>query len=91
MPKHWRLPHLALYVNVNYIGYMADIGTHATLHTPDHQDRHVYSISDLSSEFDVTARALRFYEDEGLIAPIRRGTTRFARNIHASRARSRLV
>jgi len=66
---------------------MADIGTHATLHTPDHRDRHVYSISDLSTEFGVTARALRFYEDEGLIAPVRRGTTR----IYTKRDRARLA
>lgn len=66
---------------------MADIGSHATLHTPDSRDRHVYSISDLSSEFGVTARALRFYEDEGLIAPIRRGTTR----IYTKRDRARLA
>lgn len=35
-----------------------------------------YSITDLCEEFDVTARALRFYEDEGLIAPTRQGLTR---------------
>lgn len=66
---------------------MADLGTHATLHTPDSRDRHQYSISDLSDEFGVTARALRFYEDEGLIAPVRRGTTR----IYTKRDRARLA
>jgi DNA-binding transcriptional MerR regulator len=66
---------------------MADIGSHATLHTPDFRDRHIYSISDLSEEFGVTARALRFYEDEGLIAPVRRGTTR----IYTKRDRARLA
>ena len=35
-----------------------------------------YSIGDLCDEFSVTARALRFYEDEALIAPERRGTQR---------------
>ena len=35
-----------------------------------------YSIGELCEEFAVTARALRFYEDEALIAPERRGTTR---------------
>ena len=35
-----------------------------------------YSIRDLASEFDVTTRAIRFYEDEGLISPGRRGQTR---------------
>lgn len=50
-------------------------------------DREDFSISDLSAEFGVTARALRFYEDEGLIAPERRGTTR----IYSHRDRARLA
>lgn len=35
-----------------------------------------YSISDLSKEFDITTRSIRFYEDQGLIKPRRRGQTR---------------
>jgi len=35
-----------------------------------------YSIRDLAREFDVTTRTIRFYEDEGLISPGRRGQTR---------------
>ena len=35
-----------------------------------------FSITDLAREFAVTSRTLRFYEDEGLIHPTRRGTTR---------------
>jgi DNA-binding transcriptional MerR regulator len=35
-----------------------------------------YSIRDLAREFDVTTRTIRFYEDEGLISPARRGQTR---------------
>lgn len=35
-----------------------------------------YSISDLAREFDVTTRTIRFYEDEGLLSPERRGQTR---------------
>jgi DNA-binding transcriptional MerR regulator len=67
---------------------MASAGTHnATIETPDKRDRHQYSISDLSEEFGVTARALRFYEDEGLIEPVRRGTTR----IYTKRDRARLA
>lgn len=60
---------------------------HAQVETPDPQDRAEYSISDLSEEFDVTARALRFYEDEGLIAPTRRGLAR----IYTKRDRARLA
>ena len=41
-------------------------------------DRHeeTYSISDLAREFDVTPRAIRFYEDQGLLAPQRAGSRR---------------
>lgn len=50
-------------------------------------DRDAFSISDLCAEFGVTPRALRFYEDEGLIAPERRGTQR----IYTHRDRARLA
>ncbi|WP_242417446.1 MerR family transcriptional regulator [Sphingomonas panni] len=46
-----------------------------------------FSITDLCNEFGVTARALRFYEDEGLIAPERRGLAR----IYSQRDRARLA
>ena len=46
-----------------------------------------YSIGELCDEFGVTARALRFYEDEALIAPERRGTTR----LYSERDRARLA
>ncbi len=39
-------------------------------------DTERYSIRDLSNEFDITPRALRFYEDKGLIAPERKGLQR---------------
>ncbi len=61
--------------------------THATIDTPDAFNRESFSISDLSSEFDVTARALRFYEDQGLIAPQRQGLAR----IYSKRDRARLA
>jgi DNA-binding transcriptional MerR regulator len=35
-----------------------------------------YSISDLSKEFDITTRSIRFYEDQGLVSPTRKGQTR---------------
>jgi DNA-binding transcriptional MerR regulator len=66
---------------------MATQQNHATVETPDSQNRLQYTITDLSEEFDVTPRALRFYEEEGLIAPIRRGTTR----IYTKRDRARLA
>ncbi|MEO1044826.1 MAG: MerR family DNA-binding transcriptional regulator [Pseudomonadota bacterium] len=60
---------------------------HARIETPDIHNREHYSISDLSAEFGVTARALRFYEDEGLIAPERNGLTR----VYDKRDRARLA
>ena len=36
----------------------------------------LFTIGELSQEFDLTLRALRFYEDKGLITPQRRGITR---------------
>ncbi|ERP92475.1 MAG: MerR family transcriptional regulator [Alcanivoracaceae bacterium] len=35
-----------------------------------------YSIGELAREFDVTTRTIRFYEDQGLVSPSRRGQTR---------------
>lgn len=46
-----------------------------------------YTIRDLTREFSVTARTLRFYEQEGLLAPTRRGQAR----IYAGRDRARLT
>ncbi|MBE9398463.1 MerR family DNA-binding transcriptional regulator [Pontibacterium sp. N1Y112] len=45
-----------------------------------------YSISELSQEFDVTTRSIRFYEDQSLLTPGRRGQTR----IYTSQDRVRL-
>ena len=39
-----------------------------------------WSIADLASEFDVTLRTIRHYEDVGLLSPERRGTTRVFHN-----------
>jgi len=46
----------------------------------------VYSIGELAREFDVTPRAIRFYESEGLLAPRRDGQ----RRIYTPRDRTRL-
>jgi|WetSurMetagenome_2_1015567.scaffolds.fasta_scaffold203786_1 DNA-binding transcriptional MerR regulator len=46
-----------------------------------------FTIRQLTKEFTVTARTLRFYEDEGLIAPERRGQTR----IYSVRDRARII
>lgn len=62
-------------------------GTEARIDVPSESGRDRYSISDLSAEFGITARALRFYEDEGLIAPQRQGLSR----IYSRRDRGRLA
>jgi DNA-binding transcriptional MerR regulator len=45
-----------------------------------------YSITELAAEFDVTPRAIRFYEDMGLLEPTRAGRNR----IYSHRDRTRL-
>ena len=52
----------------------------------DDKERAEYSIGELAREFDVTPRAIRFYEDQGLLAPRRAGQ----RRIYAPRDRTRL-
>ena len=48
-----------------------------------------FTIGDLAREFGVTPRALRFYEDKGLLAPKRRGQNRLYNR--RDRARLKLV
>ena len=48
-----------------------------------------YTISDLAKEFDLTTRAMRFYEDMGLLQPGRSGPGGRSR-IYTSRDRTRL-
>ena len=49
-------------------------------------DHRTYSIRQLCREFGATARALRFYEDKGLLTPARKGQTR----VYDARDRARL-
>lgn len=55
----------------------------------DHHSKsdQTFSITELSQEFKVTARAIRFYEDKGLLQPSRQGMTR----IYSRRDRARLI
>lgn len=48
-----------------------------------------YSISDLAQEFDLTTRAIRFYEDMGLLQPERQGAGGRTR-VYSPRDRTRL-
>jgi DNA-binding transcriptional MerR regulator len=53
---------------------------------PSRSDSVTYTISDLAREFALTTRAIRFYEDEGLLAPRRSGRSR----IYGERERVRI-
>src|SRR5437867_6571607 len=53
---------------------------------PSRAESVTYSISDLAREFALTTRAIRFYEDEGLLAPRRSGRSR----IYGERERVRI-
>ncbi len=52
----------------------------------DRTNTETFTISDLAGEFALTARAIRFYEDHGLLTPERRGS----RRIYSQRDRVRL-
>lgn len=45
-----------------------------------------YTIAELAREFDLTPRAIRYYEDQGLITPARAGVQR----VYTKRDRTRL-
>ena len=56
---------------------------------PQAEEDVALSIGDLAAEFDITTRAIRFYEARGLLAPLRKGANRsFTRR---DRARLRLI
>src|SRR5689334_5542434 len=50
-------------------------------------DRAIFTIRDLTKEFSVSARTLRFYEEKGLLEPKRRGEQR----LYSRRDRARLA
>lgn len=63
---------------------MADLSAAPLAAIPPRRD--TYSITELADEFALTTRAIRFYEDQGLLSPERRGT----RRIYTLRERVRL-
>lgn len=65
---------------------MSQTALHADYHS-DERTARTYTITQLCDEFGVTARALRFYEDEGLITPRREGLAR----VYSWRDRARLA
>lgn len=50
-------------------------------------EERLFTVGELASELDVTARALRFYEDRGLLQPRRAGQNR----VYTRRDRARLI
>ena len=50
-------------------------------------DGHLYTVTELAKALGMTARAIRFYEDKGLITPQRAGTTR----VYSARDRARMI
>lgn len=58
--------------------------------TPESEQMSVqYTITELAREFDVTPRAIRFYEDQGLLSPSREGSSGL-RRVYSARDRTRL-
>ena len=53
------------------------------------QSNMTYTITDLAAEFDITPRAIRFYEDHGLLNPERIGTNG-QRRLYSASQRIRL-
>ena len=51
--------------------------------------KHPHTISDLAKEFGVTTRTIRFYEEKGLVSPLRDGQKRLFSN--ADRVRIKLI
>lgn len=76
---HWA--YIDVYVNVSHRMPAKALPKPASATTP-----RTYTITELAQEFDITARAIRFYEDVGLLAPQRAGRNR----VYTQRDRTRL-
>ena len=57
------------------------------MNRPEPENRDLFAIADLASEFGISTRAIRFYEAKGLLTPERVGATRVFRR----RDRARLI
>ena len=67
---------------VSYIRVSVYVYVNVSLSMP----ARTYTITELAAEFDITARAIRFYEDVGLLTPQRAGRNR----VYTQRDRTRL-
>ena len=50
---------------------------HPNTHTQISDEQKLYTIGDMARDFGVSLRALRFYEDRGLLHPRRQGLARY--------------
>ncbi len=70
---------------IDGIRLVSDLAAGADAGAP--RGRDVFTIRDLTKEFGVSARTLRFYEEKGLVDPARRGEQR----LYTRRDRARLA
>src|SRR5215831_8376542 len=77
--------HVTEIENQHGIRLVADIAAGFEAGAP--RGRDVFTIRDLTKEFGVSARTLRFYEEKGLVDPGRRGEQR----LYSRRDRARLA
>ena len=77
-----RVEHLGL----GYIDVYVNLTKSQALMTSPARAAKTYTISELAREFDITPRAIRFYEDSGLLEPTRAGRNR----VYSQRDRTRL-
>ncbi|MEL6373049.1 MAG: MerR family DNA-binding transcriptional regulator [Pseudomonadota bacterium] len=68
-------------------GWIARTHADADARTPSQEAERVYTISEIADAFDLTPRAVRFYESKGLIQPDREGQNR----LYSYRQRSRIA
>ena len=74
-------------VNLTFTETDAILGVMAARREP--KEGTTYSITELAREFDVTPRAIRFYEDQGILQPQRAGRSGLTR-VYSHRDRTRL-
>lgn len=77
-----------LYVYVNVITWYSSAPS-VLLCDIRRMQKQTYSISELASEFEVTTRTIRFYEEKGLVQPMREGQKRLY--TAADRVRIKLI
>lgn len=78
MPAFKQIDPMSEHITPEYPTYQED-GARGEPRPRMSLDTRLAGIGEVSREFGLTLRALRFYEDKGLIAPLRQGVTRLYR------------